>query len=266
MTKAMRLGSVFGAGALCGLLIQAVPSSAQLTPDECKCQQGTSAAQGKFTADKAKCITKCEQGARKSLNPSTDCNPPYGGATATCIAKAEGKAESSEVKKCQKDCPECYSGGNCAADAMTRTANTEAAIDSFKPIIYCDDTGSVDQLNPKEAKCQDTTAKNAASFARTKAKCYQKCRAAECKGQIPAGSCTGGAVTDPTGKTQACINKAETKCSSGIDKACESASGGDKPECYGTTSGTQRCNQIEQVVDAFDATFYCASPSGAFLD
>jgi hypothetical protein len=53
-----------------------------LSDDEVKCQIGTSLAFGKFLTEKAKCLIKCEQGARKSANPASDCSSPFGGATA----------------------------------------------------------------------------------------------------------------------------------------------------------------------------------------
>src|SRR4029434_2622269 len=67
----------------------ATASHAQdLTDDEAKCQVGTSLAIGKFVTEKAKCLIKCEQGARKALNPPSDCVPPYAGDTLTCVPKA----------------------------------------------------------------------------------------------------------------------------------------------------------------------------------
>jgi hypothetical protein len=78
----------------------ATASHAQdLTDDEAKCQVGTSLAIGKFVTEKAKCLIKCEQGARKGLNPAADCVPPYAADTLTCVQKAGGKAESLEGSK-----------------------------------------------------------------------------------------------------------------------------------------------------------------------
>src|SRR5262245_19978025 len=83
--------------------------------DESKCQLGASLAIGKFVTEKAKCLIKCEQGARKSNNPPTDCDPPFAGATSDCVQLATTKAEGLEQSKCTKDCPECYTGGDCTA-------------------------------------------------------------------------------------------------------------------------------------------------------
>jgi hypothetical protein len=234
-----------------------------ISDDESKCQIGTSLAQGKFVTEKAKCIIKCNQGARKGNNPSTDCDPPYAGATATCVDLAENKAIGLEGSKCEKDCPECYAGGDCAADASTRTAATEAQVDGLRALVYCDDAGSGDGLNADEAKCQDTTARVLSNFVAKKLKCLSKCRKDEHKGKVAPGSC------DPPPsamKAADCISKNTDKAQKLIDKKCEAAQGGDKPECYGTDTGADWVARGEDAVDSRDADLYCGSPSGAFLD
>jgi hypothetical protein len=79
---------------------------------------------------------------------------------------------------------------------------------------------------------------------------------------VSAGSCDPPA-SDP--KTQDCINKAETKAASKIDKKCEPL-GGDRPECYGGNDGSFWVGVVEAAVDAGQAGTYCGSPSAAFLD
>jgi hypothetical protein len=240
-------------------------ASAQATDDESKCQIGTSLAIGKFITDKAKCLIKCEQGARKALNPPTDCTPPYGGATSDCVQRAETKAEGLEQSKCAKDCPECYSGGDCTADSIARVADAETQVDGLRLLVYCDDSGSGDGLNAAEAKCADTVAKTLSNFGKKKLNCYAKCRKGEHKGTTPAGACTPTA-TDP--KTVECIGKEESKAEVLIDKKCESSVSpkGDKPECFGTSTGQTWAGLVETAVDNGQADLYCASPSGAFVD
>src|SRR5215468_3434759 len=243
----------------------ATAARAQITDDESKCQIGTSLAQGKFVTEKAKCLIKCEQGARKGANPRTDCFTPFGGATLTCVQLATSKAEGLEQSKCKKDCPECYSGGDCTADSMTRTATTEGDVDGLNLLVYCDDSASPDGLNAAEAKCQDTVAKTLSNFVAKKLKCLSKCRADEHKGKIPAGSCT----PPPSDmKTSGCIGTNTTKAAFLIDNKCEAAAApkADKPECYGTTDGATWVADVETLVDNRDAGLYCASPSGAFLN
>ncbi len=226
-----------------------------ITATECKCQTATGKAQGKFAQSKQKCLTKCQQGARKGKNPQSDCAAPYAGTTATCVQKAEAKAEAAETKgNCAKDCPECYSNGNCTADGVTRTMNTESQIDVLVPVVYC----SPAPTDKNEVKCQDTQAAEAAKFASAKAACYAKCRDAECKGKAASGSCTPPASD---AKTVACIQKVESKCVANVDKKCT----GHTPSCSTFTSGTQLCNAIESAVDSGDSSTYCASPSGAFV-
>ena len=237
-----------------------------LSADEVKCQLGTSLAVSKFITDKAKCLTKCEQGARKTppLNPSSDCQPPYAGPTGDCVARAESKATGLEQSKCAKDCPECYMNADCAADASARIADTESNVDTLRLLVYCDDSGSGDGLTKAEAKCADTVAKTLANFAKAKLLCFSKCRKDEDKLKVPVGSC------DPPPsdqKTSDCIQKATDKATAAIDKQCESSvnSKADKPDCYTLTSA-QWANAVEMAVDDGQANLYCGSPSAAFVD
>jgi hypothetical protein len=238
---------------------------ADVSNDESKCQLGTSLAVAKFVTGKAKCVIKCEQGARKALNPATDCDAPYAGATADCVQRAEVKAQGLEQSKCAKDCPECYTGGDCTADSIARVADAEAEVDTLVPAVYCDDSGSGDGLTAAEAKCQDTVAKTLSNFARKKLNCYAKCRKAEHKGTTPPGSCGPPAAE---AKAVQCINKEETKAAALIDKKCEttSAPNAEKPECYTTSTGTNWVAIVELAIDQGQGDLYCGSPSGAFLD
>jgi hypothetical protein len=235
-----------------------------ISDDESKCQLGTSLAIGKFVTDKAKCLIKCEQGARKALNPATDCDPPYAGATAACVARAETKAEGLEQSKCAKDCPECYAGGDCAADADARVADAESQVDTLRALVYCDDSGSGDGLTAAEAKCADTVAKTLSNFAKKKLNCYAKCRKAEHKGTTPPGTC----LPATEAKAAACLDKEENKAVFLIDKKCEASVNpkNEKPECFGVSTGATWVALVEAAVDAGQADLYCGSPSGAFVD
>jgi hypothetical protein len=236
-----------------------------VTDDEAKCQQGTSLAIGKFVTEKAKCLTKCEQGARKAQNPASDCVPPYADTTLACVQRAEGKAEALEVSKCAKDCPECYTGGDCTADADARVAAAEGDVDTLRAVVYCDDSGSLDGLTKAEAKCADTVAKSLSNFAKKKLNCYNKCRKDEHKEKVPVGSCDPPA-SDP--KAADCVDKEETKAAFLIDKQCDSSVSpkAEKPECYGALTGAILAGLVETEVDNGQAGLYCGSPSGAFLN
>lgn len=260
-----RTAVVGAALAIALLLAVASRATAQPTADESKCQLGTSLAVSKFITDKAKCLIKCQQGARKSLNPSTDCTPSFGGATATCVQRATTKAEGLEQSKCTKGCPSCYSGGDCTADSMTRVNDAENQVDMLATLVYCDDSSSPDGLTAAEAKCADTVAKTLSTFAKAKLRCYSKCQKAAQKGTVSAAACTPPA-TDPA--TSACISKAEQKSTFLIDNKCESSqnSSADKPDCYGGSNGTSWTTLVESAVDGGQSSLYCGSPSGAFID
>ena len=246
-------------------LAASTTATAQVTKDEFKCQQGTSKAVARFVGSKLKCVTKCEQNARKGKNPVADCAPPYAGTTLTCIRgttkAAEDKAKASMAKACAKDCPECYAGGDCAADATARIADAESQIDALVPSVYCDDP---DPLTKQEVACEDTVAKTAAKFEASTSKCYDSCNKALFDGDIPTGSCTPPAPTDT--KTQDCITKAESKSVAAIDKKCGPPKG-DVPECFSSSAtGSFVSGVAEAAVDAGVQATYCASPSGAFVD
>jgi len=236
-----------------------------LSKDEVKCQLGTSLATGKFITDKAKCLTKCEQGARKGQNSAADCVPPYAGTTASCVQNAEGKAQGLEQSKCAKDCPECYTGGDCTADSVARTMGTEGQVDILRALVYCDDSGSGDGLTKGEAKCADTVAKTLSNFAKTKLNCLSKCRRDEDKLKVPVGACNPP-PSDP--KSSSCIQKATDKAVLLIDKQCDPAVNpkAEAPECFAGQNGAGWVALVESAVDGGDADLYCGSPSGAFLD
>src|SRR5262249_23604011 len=158
---------------------------------------------------------------------------PYSGGS---LPIATTKAEGLEQSKCKKDCPECYSAGDCTAASVRRTATTEGDIDGLNLLVYCDDSASPDGLNAAEAKCADTVAKTLSNFAAKKLKCLSKCRSDEHKGKVAAGSCT----PPPSDmKASDCIGKNQTKAAALRDNKCEAAAApkADKPDCYGSTDG-----------------------------
>jgi hypothetical protein len=253
------------AGGVCLALLGGIAWAQDLSTDEVKCQLGTSLALGKFITDKAKCVTKCEQGARKGQNSASDCVPPYANITLACVQRAEGKAETLEQSKCAKDCPECYTGGDCAADASMRVSDTETQVDILRALVYCDDSGSGDGLTKNEAKCADTVAKSLSNFAKTKLNCLSKCRKDESKMKVPAGSCTPP-PSDP--KASGCVQKAESKAAFLIDKQCDPGVNpkAEAPDCFAGQTGAGWVSIVEMAVDDGDADLYCGSPSGAFLE
>src|SRR5262245_57783157 len=222
-------------------LIAAGSAQAQVTDAELSCQAATAKAMGKFTSSRSKCITKCNQGARKGTNLLSDCIPgAFAGTTAACAEAAEEKAAETEVKKCVKDCPECYDGdgmctpGDCACDSGELSEEVAAAIDLYAGLVYCDDSASADHLTPAEATCQDGATKTLANFVVKRLSCFQRCHQKVQKGDLPAGACTLP-VSDPD--TVKCIATASSKAAAAIDKVCAPPAG-DRPECFGALDGT----------------------------
>jgi hypothetical protein len=271
---------VAAAGSLC-LIASSVPAQfppvTDPTKDEFKCEQNAAKSLAKFTNAKAKCISKCFKAFRKLGGPYTACYPPFtlDPKTDACIHDslkgAEAKAGASIVKKCVKDCPECYDAqdpGICTDGTGTNpfVVDSEGRIDIFPSLIYCTE-GAATTPTKDEAKCEDAVSKNLTKFVGSKTKCYQKCTKNEVKGKIMRGTCgvPPGTIpaTDPA--TVACIQKAEGKAADKIDKTCEKSLPTSKPACYGPLMGAGWVGLVEPQVDAVTPMVGCGSPSGAFL-
>ena len=249
-------------GALALSLIAASSASAVDNGDELKCQLGTSLEIGKFIRSKGQCIDDCQKQVFGGSGNAADCVPPYGGSTAGCVTSSEGQAGGGIQSSCSKDCPECYSGGDCSLDADTRIADAEAHVEALASDIFCDDSASADGLTLSEFKCARTVRKFVTQFAAAKIKCYARCQKLEVSGKIPAGSCT-----PPTSdsKTQECIAKVEAKTAFVIDKKCESSvnPSADKPECgpYPARDGAGWVAAEETAVDARVPSIFCDDPT-----
>jgi hypothetical protein len=240
---------------------------ADISADEFRCQSKTSIIAWRFFAKKGRCVLACQRDARAGNGDVADCVPPYAGETNGCVNGLEGKTSANVCKTCTNDLPECFgTPQNCPDLADGIVAVMESELDDLMAEVYCDDSGSGDGLSALEAKCQDVLAKYLGYFASRKAKCLSKCRSLEHKGAIPVGSCTAGAVTDPTGRTQECITTAHDKTTVKIDKGCNPINGADAPECHAGKTAQDWLDEVEQSVDDQDPDFFCGSPSGAFLD
>jgi hypothetical protein len=246
---------VFGVMGLAVALV-AVTANAQ-TADQLKCQITASKTVGKFSGSKVKCLNKCWSKFRKG-DPSAICTPPGGrdATTQACIDAAEAKSLAGQAKKCGgAACPNCYSGGDCTTDAQSKTDTAENLIDGQEPGVHCQ------PATADEGKCQDNTGKVLTKWVGSLSKCTQKCKASEAKGKTD-GSCDPPA-TDT--KTVACINAGKAKCVAGVDKKCATA--GVTPACWTFPSnGTQWCNLVQTIVDGQYGSYFCGSPSGAFLE
>ena len=268
MRRRFRVGSMMVAG-LC-LASSAALAQTGVTKDEFKCESNAGKALSKFVASKSKCTSKCLTGARKTSGPYTDCFAPFGGATATCIQDpvkgAEAKARASIVKKCTKDCPECYAASVCSTGEPF-VATTETLIDAQGPLVYCVENGGGTPTKT-EAKCEDGVSKALVKFVANKSKCYDKCNANIFKGKIPEGSCDPPTPSDAA--TLACVmdpvKGAEAKAIKAIDKVCSAA--GANPACYvpARDTGAEWVAAVEPVIDSQIPIIACGSPSAAFVD
>jgi len=244
-----------------GIVATAGTAAAVDNKSEAQCQAGTSLALGKFIRGKSKCIDGCYKNAyANSVAP--DCAPPYEDPLLACVTGQETQATGEMGSGCTTDCPECYAGGDCPADATARVADAETHVDALAAESFCDDSASGDGLTLSEHKCQRTVNKVLAHFAATKLKCYSKCRKGEISGKVTAGSCAVPA-TDP--KTAECIDKAETKAAFLIDKKCDQDvnPSADAPECvpYDTRTGATWVASEEAAVDAIVPSLFCDDPA-----
>jgi hypothetical protein len=215
---------------------------------EFKCKTTTATLSAKFVPTKQKCLARCRAGVVKGSVLASECVPPFSGRTLDCVTKIE-TTTATKAAACL-DCPECYSGGDCAADSTSRVGLLETIVDSFQPTIFCDDSGSGDGLTSDEFKCQLKIAGVTAKLQTDVMKCLLYCRKSEFKMAIPAGSCTPP-VTDP--KAAACLAKASLKAATSIDKAC----GLNPPECD-TSTGAMWASTVIAIPQALDAITFCA--------
>jgi hypothetical protein len=264
--RLLSLAVVFG--------LASAPLAQTLTPLEFKCQLKSTTAEAKFTTAKLKCVSRCyyEYWHSGVMATYTDCLPPYGGETATCIDDtvlglkgAENKFSAAILKACvypsTADCPECYSGGDCTAEAASRVGDVESQVDSFIPGIFCE----VQDAMPQEQWCQRGVAKVFAKFVTAQHKCYAKCEYNASKGLFPASDCL-----PPTSNTtaQTCLATAEAKSVASIDKICNDVEvPHSEPECLGPyPDGAAWTNLFSIAVAGNIPSRYCGSASGAFID
>jgi hypothetical protein len=218
-----------------------------------KCEYGTSKAIAKFVVAKNTCVVRCQANARRGLTPSSDCSPPFGGATLACIADplkgAATKAAASIRRVCPAPgrCPPCYSGGDCNLHADETVADVESEFDSFVPGIYCEVSTA-----PTTAKCADTTAKSLYKLFAGQEKCYDKCFKNEARGIAAPNSCVPPASDLPT---QSCLSIVTSRTVASIDKVCATAS----PACWGGITGTQWTDLMSIFVGMEVPTTYCGS-------
>jgi hypothetical protein len=240
----------FAKGALLGAVIAVAfggVANAQLDPNltaaELKCEAAVSKSGGKYVGSVSKCATKCQQGFFKGdlvnyPGGASDCyDPPYGGATATCVGDslkgADVKFRLAIRKACDtalpgkatNDCPECYDaagGGNGCGDAGYAGAHQQDIgnqVASFGPGVFCKTTGA----SKAEQKCQQNTAKVLSKHVAAVDKCFDKCFKNASKSIVNGADCKPNPVLPNDAATQTCINTASGKATLGVDKLCTTA-------------------------------------------
>ncbi len=258
-------GIALAAGALCFVTS---PVFAQVAPgnkDELKCETGQSKTSAKFVSSKAKCAMKCLSTARKTNGPYTDCTPPYGGTTATCISDAitgkgaEQKAVAGITKGCTKDCPDCYAD-NTPSDCPGGTgfvASAETNVDTVGPAVFCLENTNMTPTKD-QAKCEDGVAKALVKYVGSFGKAVSKCVTNAFNGKIGANQCVfaGMPPTVPDPATQAAIDKAAGKTADSIDKVCADVPGA-TPPCYALTTGTQLTGLITGILANTSPDSFC---------
>lgn len=241
----------------------------QATDAEFKCEAKATQASTKFVGSKSKCIQKCLAGFWKvpSLNPSSDCFPPYGGATLTCITDslkgAEGKFAIAIKKSCDPatassaQCPSCYDSGDCtdAGYATDYVQTIEGQVDSFVPGVACE-VGA----DKGEQKCMTNTAKALSKQVAGVVKCYIKCFTSAHKGLISPSVCQPPA-SDPA--TATCISGVDAKAIAAVDKLCGLA--GQIPDCTSPGSddypnGSSWVNLVDIAISGNVPNNFCAAP------
>jgi hypothetical protein len=229
----------------------------------------TSKAAAKFVQRKIKCVTKCMSSFWDGVVPESDCLPPYGGRTAFCIGDplkgVEAKTILAMEKYCSvafgRDCPECYSGGDCSAtgDPAARVASLESDVDVLIPDLFCERAGAFNL----EKRCQRTAAKGIAKGFAANQRCYYKCVYNAWKLGTPAADCMPGG-SDPILTT--CLAAYAESVEDYIDHDCgpPPASPDACPTPY--PLGAAWAATSFAFSDSTIPSTFCASPSGAFID
>ena len=245
--------------AVAALLAVVSPAAAQPTRDEFQCEYKGSDAAWKLATTEMRCLYVCERGVRAGETDPSECVRPFSGATQGCVNGAQGKETGRVCHACNPDAPECYGSVDCNVIGDDFKAAIEGQIDPILADAYCDDSGSVDGLTAAEGKCQDTVARYLGSFLEKKPHCLAKCHAIEFKSGQPVGTyCAPGSITDPTGRTQYCLDKLSTKARLYIDKGCDPVTyGADPPECHNGRTSSDWVALAESAVDGEDSSFFC---------
>jgi hypothetical protein len=233
----------------------AAPALAQFvsTRDEYRCSSYTAKAMGRMIVRRSRCVQQCIAEGRRTLSFS-DCFPPFGGATQSCVLEAQARTRTAIIDACAADCPECYFSHRCDT-AEPDTSNVATQLDFFSQfLVYCPE-GNGGTATPPQAACEDAVTKAVTRLGAARIKCYTRCFAGiyarscpSCKtGQLPVGSCN---VPVSDLRTQRCLERAHARAAAVIDASCGAI--GAHPACHGDvglTSGQAWADFMSQAID-----------------
>jgi hypothetical protein len=223
----MRHAVVLGVATL--VLSAAVPHTASAQPlepdvttEEYRCMSVASRASQRFVKNRFKCVTKCFQRYWALQSVEAECVPPYAGETLACIAAADGvdaRLTAAIVKKCDvargKDCPECWSGGDCSAsgEAGARPDVLGPPIDALLGEVFCERASAAQD----ERDCQLKTSKYLAKLVRNVGRCADVCAAQARAGAVDFAQCLD--ASSPT--MGVCLAALRARPVAAIYAACE---------------------------------------------
>ena len=237
------------------LFLSTTVHAQERTAEELRCQAGRARhVSVGLVGGEASCLRRCYRHAARAGIPPDECRAPFSGRTLACIQAIERRTVAELFgRACRRDCPECYP--SCGADTATSEVDyTAGQVRLAALTVYCS------QGDRTVTRCQDTVAKVLSRFAAAKATCLIQCHLAGGE----ARRCDPTTGFDPV--TTRCIDVAAARTAAAIDRRCETARGGAKPACFGTSTGSSWVALVAGVVDAGQPVLFCGSPSGAFVD
>jgi hypothetical protein len=230
----------------------AQPAEPDVNGAEFSCMKAAVETAGKLYYARTKCEIRCVKAVWRNNGLDADCQPPYGGRTAECMARAEAKFVKKWLKACDpatdatRDCPECYSGGDCSAsgEAAARASLIANESDTYFPGFLCERAGAT----TAEQRCQQATAKAIGKIYGPRLACYQACFFVARKGVHPMSDCL-----PPTSDvvTANCIDKVAAPYLEDIDQHC-TAPGAAPDGCGGAYPTSADWDNLDQISVAYD--------------
>jgi hypothetical protein len=250
----MRIGSVAVACLAVGIVAAPAEGHISMALGEA-CQLAVGRASSRLLRAVGRCVAECyAAGALPS-----ECVPPFGGETEECIERAEHDAqERYGYPACLGHMPPCYQP--TTEDQLGYVYDivedlfTQFTAQAIAP-VFCDEAGGGDVLTDAEAQCRDDVAVVLGKLAAAEARCLNRCRKKEMKGDLDIGSCDASAVLDA--RTVQCLAKARAKADAAL-AGCT-----DPPECLAPVLPSL-LGQVGTVLADADPDIYCApvSPCG----